>query len=133
MRKLLFITVFLIICEMITEIALRYPCNHGNNFYIHAVVLTCSLLLSLINIKKNIGVISMAFIGLLLVLAVNYYNVGIDYDTWIERGMPAWGELSTCPFFLDRTEGIDIIRGVASSFLSDSQHGYPLILQHRLI
>lgn len=81
---------------MITEIALRYPCNHGNNFYIHAVVLTCSLLLSLINIKKNIGVISMAFIGLLLVLTVNYYNVGIDYDTWIERGMPEWGELSTC-------------------------------------
>ena len=46
----------------------------------------------MINIKKNIGVISMAFIGLLFVLGVNYFNVGIDYDTWIERGMPEWGE-----------------------------------------
>ena len=85
---------------MITEIVLRYPCNHGNNFYIHAGVLAFSLLLSLINLKKNIGVVGMAFMGLLFILVVNYYNVGIDYDTWIERGMPEWGEHSTCASLL---------------------------------
>ena len=109
MRKILFISVLFIICEMITEIVLRYPCNHGNNFYVHAVALAFFLLLSLINLKKNIGVIVGAFIGLLFVLGVNYFNVGIDYDTWIERGMPEWGEYSTCPSPMNRRKGFETI------------------------
>ena len=109
MRKILFISVLFIICEMITEIVLRYPCNHGNNFYVHAVALAFFLLLSLINLKKNIGVIVGAFIGLLFVLGVNYFNVGIDYDTWIERGMPEWGEYTTCPSLMNRRKGFETI------------------------
>ena len=109
MRKILFISVLFIICEMITEIVLRYPCNHGNNSYVHAAILALFLLLSLINLKKNIGVIVGAFIGLLFVLGVNYFNVGIDYDTWIERGMPEWGEYTTCPSPMNRRKGFETI------------------------
>ena len=29
----------------------------------------------------------------MFIMLINYYNIGIDYDTWIERGMPEWGEI----------------------------------------
>jgi hypothetical protein len=80
----------------------------------------------LINIKKNIGVISMAFIGLLLVLGVNYYNVGIDYDTWIERGMPEWGEYTTCPSPMNRRKGFDTIPATDTDHPPNPHHHSPV-------
>ena len=126
MRKILYISVLFIICEMITEIVLRYPCNHGNNFYVHAVALAFFLLLSLINLKKNIGVIVGAFIGLLFVLGVNYFNVGIDYDTWIERGMPEWGEYTTCPSPMNRRKGFDTIPATDTDHAPNPDHHSPV-------
>ena len=126
MRKILFISVLFIICEMITEIVLRYPCNHGNNFYVHAVALAFFLLLSLINLKKNIGVIVGAFIGLLFVLGVNYFNVGIDYDTWIERGMPEWGEYTTCPSPMNRRNGFETIPATEKNHAQNPRHHSPV-------
>ena len=91
-RKVLLISVLLTVIEMIAEIVLRYPCNHGNNFYAHAAILALFLLLSLINFKKNAVVFFISVIGLFSILIANHYNIAVDYDTWIERGMPEWGD-----------------------------------------
>lgn len=91
-KKLPFISVSLIVTEIIAEIIFRYPCNHGNNFHVQACVLVFFLLTAAINFKKNKGTVCLSAIGLLFILLINYYNVGIDYETWIERSMPEWGE-----------------------------------------
>jgi hypothetical protein len=40
-----------------------------------------------------VAVLVLALLGVLAVLVLNSANMALDYDTWIQRGMPAWGEI----------------------------------------
>ena len=35
----------------------------------------------------------MSSIAFVLIGLITYYNIGLDYETWYERGMPEWGEV----------------------------------------
>lgn len=92
MKKFLLASTLLIVTEIVVELFFRYPCNHGNDFHVHAYILILFLLLSLTS-TKNIVVAIISSIALMLIMLINYYNIGINYDTWIERCMPEWGEI----------------------------------------
>lgn len=91
MKKFLLISTLLIVTEIVAELFFRYPCNHGNDFHVHAYILILILLLSLTS-KNNIVVAIISSTALMLIMLIDHYNIGIKYETWIERGMPEWGE-----------------------------------------
>ncbi len=81
----------LLICG---EIVFRYPCNHGAGFYCYLYPV-CGLLVILfvqgfLFKWSKIG-ICVSLLCLMLILCSDWFNVYVDYNTWIKRGMPDWG------------------------------------------
>ena len=81
------------------EIVFRYPCNHGAGFYCYlpvvCVLIVVSFVYGFLMKGSKIGIyISLACI--VLILCSDWFNMYVDYNTWISRGMPDWG----CPSFM---------------------------------
>ena len=80
--------------EMLLMLWLRYPCNHGDGFRMNLwVFLVCGVLTLLPRQRCRVAVLVLSVLGVLAVLGLNFANMALDYDTWIQRGMPAWGEM----------------------------------------
>ena len=79
--------------ELLVMLWLRYPCNHGDNLKTHlCIFLVCGVLTLVPRQRCRVAVLVLALLGVLAVLGLNSGNMALDYETWIERGMPAWGE-----------------------------------------
>ena len=80
--------------EMLLMLWLRYPCNHGDDFRKNlCLFLACGVLTVVPRQRCRVAVLVLSLLGVLAVLGLNYGNMALDYDTWIQRGMPAWGEI----------------------------------------
>ena len=80
--------------EMLATLWLRYPCNHGDDFRKNlCLFLACGVLAAVPRQRCRVAVLVLSVLGVLAVLGLNLSNMALDYDTWIQRGMPAWGEL----------------------------------------
>jgi hypothetical protein len=83
---------------MIGLIWLRYPDNHGAGpilfrwfFAILFIMSGCHWFFAA---KPPVTVMSCALIGFALTWIVDHRNIMVDYDEWIRRGMPEWGQVS---------------------------------------
>ena len=80
--------------EMLLMLWLRYPCNHGDDFRKNlCLFLACGVLAAVPRQRFRVAVLVLSLLGVLAVLGLNLSNMALDYDTWIQRGMPAWGEM----------------------------------------
>ena len=80
--------------EMLLMLWLRYPCNHGDDFRKNlCLFLACGVLTVVPRQRCRVAVLVLALLGVLAVLGLDYFNMALDYDTWIQRGMPSWGEV----------------------------------------
>ncbi len=80
--------------EMLVMLWLRYPCNHGDDFRRNlCVFLVCGVMSLLPRLRCRVAVLVLALLGVLAVLVLNSANMALDYETWIQRGMPAWGAI----------------------------------------
>ena len=80
--------------EMLLMLWLRYPCNHGDDLRMNlGVFLVCGVLTLLPRQRCRVATLLLSLLGVLAVLGLNHGNMALDYDTWIQRGMPAWGEI----------------------------------------
>ena len=80
--------------EMLLMLWLRYPCNHGDDFRKNlCLFLACGVLTVVPRQRCRGAVLVLSLLGVLAVLGLDYFNMALDYDTWIQRGMPAWGEV----------------------------------------
>lgn len=84
----------LVWAEMLVMLWLRYPCNHGDDFRKNlCLFLACGVLTVVPRQRCRVAVLVLALLGVLAVLGLDYFNMALDYDTWIQRGMPPWGEV----------------------------------------
>ena len=84
----------LVWAEMLVMLWLRYPCNHGDDFRKNlCLFLACGVLTVVPRQRCRGAVLVLSLLGVLAVLGLEYCNMALDYDTWIQRGMPAWGEI----------------------------------------
>ena len=80
--------------EMLLMLWLRYPCNHGDDFRKNlCLFLACGVLTVVPRQRCRVAVLVLSLLGVLAVLGLDYFNMALDYDTWIQRGMPPWGEV----------------------------------------
>lgn len=92
MKKFLLISTLMIFAAIAAELFYRYPCNYGYNFRNHVCVLIYIFLISLTS-REYMVITIMSSIAFVLIWLITYYNIGLDYETWYERGMPEWGEV----------------------------------------
>ena len=79
--------------ELLAMLWLRYPCNHGESLECNLCIFAVCGVLTLIPRQRcRVAVLVLSVLGVLAVLGLNFANMALDYDTWIQRGMPAWGE-----------------------------------------
>ena len=84
----------LVWAEMLVILWLRYPCNHGDDFRNNlCLFFACGVLTVVPRQRCRVAVLVLALLGVLAVLGLDYFNMALDYDTWIQRGMPPWGEV----------------------------------------
>ena len=81
----------------VCEIAARYPCNHTDNLYYPYIKASLVLLFAEVIVcsrRKTVVIPSVFFVFAAVLIShfENHYNIMTDYDTWINRGMPNWGE-----------------------------------------
>ena len=81
---------------MFVLIGIRYPDNHGAGpsffvFLFVGILLGALLICTTSKSKIIIVIICCSFSGLFITYLVDRYNIMVDYDVWIERGMPEWG------------------------------------------
>ena len=80
--------------EMLATLWLRYPCNHGDKLKTNLFIfLVCGVLTLIPRQRWRVAVLVLSVLGVLAVLGLNFANMALDYETWIQRGMPAWGEI----------------------------------------
>jgi hypothetical protein len=81
---------------LVAEIWLRYPDNHGAGpvFYrwLFAGALLASLGFRWLASMVHWPSLMLALFGLLLTWIVDARNIMVNYDEWIKRRMPDWGE-----------------------------------------
>lgn len=76
---------------------IRYPDNHGAGpihfrFFLLGVVVI-ALGLSISKSGFAFATVGCSLLGLLLTWIVDWRNVMVNYDKWIARGMPEWGQV----------------------------------------
>jgi hypothetical protein len=94
--KLILGTAVLVMAWLFALIAIRYPDNHGAGplafrWLFFVILVGAGACLT----KKNgsaFASLTIALVGLLSTWIVDYYNIMVGYDVWIERGMPTWGQ-----------------------------------------
>src|SRR5688572_19165540 len=87
-----------ITCALLTAIFLwlKFPDNYGSgvdtlrNFYIGYGIV--SLLFCVRGDRYALYALAVCIGMLLLTFPMDYFNVYISYEDWIDRGHPAWGE-----------------------------------------
>lgn len=80
------------------EIIFRYPCNHGAGFYCYLYPVCGLIVVSFVYgfpLNGSKAGICLSLLCLILILCADWFNVYVDYDTWISRGMPNWGHLTS--------------------------------------
>jgi len=80
---------------MCAEIVLRYPCNHGAGFYLYLPLVCGLIVVSLVygfGLKGAKTGLVLSLLCLALIVCSDWFNIYVDYDTWIGRGMPSWGQ-----------------------------------------
>lgn len=85
---------------LLGDICAKYPSNHGGGTCVYWWGLSCVGALSVFKVVRSkekiwVKLSLMVLFGLILIMC-NLFNVLIRYDTWIARGMPAWG---ACGFY----------------------------------
>jgi ABC-type transport system involved in multi-copper enzyme maturation permease subunit len=84
------------ILALAIEVAVRYPDNHASGVWGYAVYFSCILLLALyLSIFKSrewVFLLAASVALLLVVYACDRWNIMVSYETWIERGMPSFGQ-----------------------------------------
>ena len=77
----------------------RYPGNHGTSLWFLALIPLLQLAVSVVLLlSRYLSLREMArwFVPAGLVLAtlalLDGFNVAVDYEVWLKRGMPVWGE-----------------------------------------
>ena len=100
MRKVLEAVSFwssaILLLLMCGEIAFRYPCNHGAGFYCYLYPVCGLLAVSFVHgglFKGSKVGICVPLLCLMLILCSDWFNVYVDYNTWVKRGMPDWGHI----------------------------------------
>lgn len=94
-RSLGLISVAVLYLALLGELGVKYPSNHGGGVGQYGWCLLFVGVLNSIEMIRN-RKISWLRVGLifgfgLVLIACDSFNVLIGYETWIERGMPAWG------------------------------------------
>jgi len=81
---------------LIGLIWLRFPDNHGGGpiafRWFFAGLLFLFWCFRFFASRAPSFFIACALIGLISTLVVNHRNIMVDYDEWIRRGMPEWGQ-----------------------------------------
>lgn len=94
--RLILILSLLAIAGMCILIVVRYPCNHGAGSLVFLSVFIILIFISLSFIKQTneFAFISLIIscIGVVFSFFCDYWNIMLDYDVWLDRNMPEWGE-----------------------------------------
>lgn len=96
--KIILFVVSLITIWMSTMIIVRYPSNHGEGVGMYACFFIFVFVISVIcyAFQRNgyaITSLIIATLGVIFVWVADRKNIMVDYDNWIKRGMPEWGEI----------------------------------------
>lgn len=96
MRLLGWALIAMLYLILLGSICVRYPSNHGGGTVIYGWGLLFVTALNLFEMKsgKNISwlrILLMLSFGLILI-ACNQFNILVEYETWIARDMPSWGQ-----------------------------------------
>ena len=75
-------------------IVLRYPCNHGAVPSPLFLMLISLLAVPAVWRRHRAALVAflLCLLGLFMLWTADYLNIMLEYETWIHRGMPAWGE-----------------------------------------
>lgn len=96
--KILLLAVCLVTAWMLLLIGLRYPDNHGAGVMMFRSLFLGILIASgVCMITRNgfvLAALILAAIGFASTWIVDQRNIMVDYDIWLKRGMPTWGQLT---------------------------------------
>lgn len=89
--------VFLPFMVLAAEVWLKYPSNHGGSAFDYAETGFVALLVNVVYMfcSRRLAVcriLAIAFFFVLLYVC-DRFNVLVQYEEWIARGMPDWGVL----------------------------------------
>ena len=95
--KILLVTTCLVAAWMLFLIAIRYPDNHGAGpILFRWLFLGILIVAGRCMIWRNgfvLAALILASIGFASTWIVDHRNIMVNYDIWIERGMPTWGQI----------------------------------------
>ena len=94
-EKLFIIIISIILVDMVFEIWWSYPSNHGAGFYCYFIPTLILMILGITNIflfKGSKALFILSIICLVLIFISDCFNLYVDYDVWLLRGMPNFGE-----------------------------------------
>lgn len=94
-EKLFIIIMSIILVDMVFEIWWSYPSNHGGGFYSYLIPTLISMILGITNIllfKGSKTLFLLSIICLVLIFISDCFNLYVNYDVWLMRGMPNFGE-----------------------------------------
>lgn len=95
MRLLVWALIAMLYLILLGIICVRYPSNHGEGTGVYWCGLLFVTALNLFEMKsgKDISWLRILLIfsfGLILIVC-DQFNILVEYETWIARGMPNWG------------------------------------------
>jgi len=87
---------------LLVELWIRHPINHGSGvtgyLYAYAAINGILFIAAFVRSKHpNISCVVFLTIGAATCFVIDRYNIYTDYDLWLSRGMPNWGEVSNPP------------------------------------
>ena len=101
MRVLGWILIALLYLTLLGNVCVKYPSNHGGgtSLYWWGGLFVAAFNVFELMKSKTMSILRLCFIfsfGVIL-MACDHFNVLIEYETWIARGMPVWGSLAVSP------------------------------------
>lgn len=84
----------IVLLMMSGELIMRYPSNHGGGFYCYAFPIIVAMAIGMVNrflIGNSICAILLSISCLLLMILSDWFNLYVEYDVWLRRGMPEFG------------------------------------------
>ena len=96
--KILLLAGCLVMAWMLFLICIRYPDNHGAGpMMFRWLFLGILIVAGVCMIWRNgfvLAALILAAIGFASTWVVDHRNIMVDYDIWIKRGMPTWGQVT---------------------------------------
>ena len=84
-----------VLALMVAQIAVQYPSNHGGGFgyclWLFSIFIVVAGIRSVVFGAPCIGLL-LSVACLMFVFLSDCFNINVDYDTWVSRGMPNFGE-----------------------------------------